>query len=330
MPNKLKDAVRHKFKKKNYNNRDWKLYEAGLRSQGDITIWFCEDAIAGWNPPVLHKRKRGRQKKYSDLAIETAYVIGLVYKKKLRQTEGFMRSIVKLLRLDLDIPDHTTLSRRCETIVVSKKKPSPNKDSKPITVIIDSTGLKVFGEKEWMSHKHGTKQRKVWRKLHLCIDEDGEILSSTLTCHTISDTSQVEELLKEVKAPIKEMLGDGGYDHPATYHALNAHRSRHPQSPIIQAIIPPNTGFQEARETDSLQRLHNIHLIEDKGKLSWQNQMDYGRRSKVENTMHRYKTLIGNKLRSKTFESQFTETKIAVQILNRMRNLCVSKVPLAA
>ena len=166
--------------------------------------------------------------------------------------------------------------------------------------------------------------------MHLCIDGDGEILSSTLTCHTISDTSQVEALLKEVKVPIKEMLGDGGYDHPATYHALDAHGSCHSHSSPIQAIIPPNTGFQEKRATDAPQRLHNIHLIEDKGKLSWQNQMDYGRRSKVENTMHRYKTLIGNKLRSKTFESQVTETKIAVQVLNRMRNLCVSKVPLAA
>lgn len=330
MPYKLKDAVRHKFKKKNYNNRDWKTYEASLKNQGDLTIWFSEDAIAAWNSPIPHKRKRGRQRKYSDLAIETAYTIGLVYKKRLRQTEGFMKSIVKLLRIKLDIPDHTTLSRRCETVVLSKKPSSSNKSKKPIAVIIDSTGLKVFGEKEWMSHKHGTKQRKVWRKLHLCIDEDGEILSSMLTFHTASDTSQVEKLLKEVKAPIKEMLGDGGYDQAVTYHALNAHRSRHSQSCAIQAIIPPNTGFQEARTTDAIQRLHNIHLIEDKGKHSWQNQMNYGRRSKVENTIHRYKTLIGNKLRSKTFERQVTETKIAVQILNRMRNLCVPNIHLAA
>jgi hypothetical protein len=86
MPYKLKDAVRHKFKKKNYNNRDWKTYEAGLRNQGDLTIWFSEDAIAAWNSPVPDIRKRGRQRKYSDLAIETAYTIGLVYKKRLRQT----------------------------------------------------------------------------------------------------------------------------------------------------------------------------------------------------------------------------------------------------
>jgi len=207
MPYKLKDAIRHKFKKKNYNNRDWKAYEKGLRDSGDLTIWFSEDAIAAWNSPMPNKRKRGRQRKYSDLAIETAYTIGLVYKKRLCQTEGFMKSIVKLLKLDLCIPDHTTLSRRSKTVSLSKKLSSPNKSNSPITIIVDSTGLKVVGEKEWMSHKHGTKQRKVWRKLHLCIDEAGEILSSTLTCHTVSNISQVEELIKEIKVPIKEMLG---------------------------------------------------------------------------------------------------------------------------
>lgn len=320
MPYKLKDRVRHKFTKQSYNKRDWKTYEEGLRNRGDLTIWFCEDAVAAWNHCDDGKRKRGRQKQYSDLAIETSHTIRLVYKQPLRQTEGLMRSIVRFMQLDLAIPDHTTLSRRSKGVLLRKKQ-SPQEAGGHRVIIVDSTGLKVVGEKEWMNYKHDTRQRKVWRKLHLCINEDGDILSATLTCHTYSDTGQVGDLLGNVEGPVSEFLGDGGYDSPSTYQALEAHEKRSNQNRRIKVIIPPNTGFQEARETDSAQRLSNIHLIEDKGKLSWQNEMDYGRRARVENTMHRYKSIIGNKLRSKSFESQNTEVQIGVRILNRMAHL---------
>lgn len=328
MPYKLKDPVRHQFTKKSYNKRDWKAYEEGLRNRGDLIIWFCEDAVAAWNHVDNGQIKRGRKRKYSDLAIETGHTLRLVYKQPLRQTEGLMRSIVGLLKLDLSIPDHTTLSRRA-TWVLLRKKSLPHRGSR-IVIIVDSTGLKVVGEKEWMNCKYGTRQRKVWRKLHLCINEYGDILSATLTSHTESDTGQVEKLIEGIEAPIAEMIGDGGYDSPSTYEALEIHQKRCNQNRPIQAIIPPNVGFQEAKETDAAQRLGNIHLIEDKGKLSWQNQMDYGRRARVENTMHRYKAIIGNKLRSKNLENQNTEIQIGVQILNRMAQLGMPKALKAA
>ena len=326
MPYKLKDPVRHKFTKKSYNKRDWKAYEEGLRNRGDLTIWFCEDAVAAWNHYDNEKRKRGRQRQYSDLAIETSHTIRLVYKQGLRQTEGLMRSIVRSMKLDLAIPDHTTLSRRSKRVMLRKKPLLKGS----VVIIVDSTGLKVVGEKEWMNHKHGTRQRKVWRKLHLCINGYGEILSATLTRHIESDTGQVGDLLETIEGPVSELIGDGGYDSPSTYEALEAYEKRSNRNRPIKAIIPPNIGFQEAKETDSAQRLGNIHLIEDKGKLSWQNQMDYGRRARVENTMHRYKSIIGNKLRSKTFESQNTEVQIAARILNRMAYLGMPKAQKAS
>jgi len=318
----------HKFTKKAYTKRDWKAYEEGLRNRGDLIVWFSEDAVAAWNHVDNGQKKRGRPRQYSDLAIETAHTIRLVYKQPLRQVEGLIRSIVGLLKLDLSIPDHTTLSRRARRVVL-RKKPLPRRGSR-IVIIVDSTGLKVVGEKEWMNCKHGTQQRKVWRKLHLCINEYGDILSATLTSHTESDTGQVGELLEGIEEPITEMMGDGGYDSPSTYKSLEIHQKRCNQNRPIQAIIPPNTGFQESKETDSVQRLSNIRLIEDKGKLSWQNQMDYGRRSRVENTMHRYKAIIGNKLRSKNLENQNTEIQIGAQILNRMSQLGMPKARKAA
>ena len=210
MPYTLKDHVRHKFTKKSYNVRDWAKYDEGLKNRGRLTIWFSEDAIAAWNHVKSDKMKRGGQRVYSDLAIETAHTLRLVYKQPLRQTEGLLTSIIQLLNLDLPIPDYTTLSRRAKRIVLSKP-PKYSSDSR--VIIVDSTGLKVVGEKEWMNHKHGTKQRKVWRKLHLAINEDGEILSATLTTHHESDVSQVPDLLSKIDTPIDAFYGDaGGYD----------------------------------------------------------------------------------------------------------------------
>jgi len=323
MPYTLKDPVRHKFTKKSYNIRDWGKYDEGLKNRGSLTIWFSEDAISAWNHVRPEKMQRGRQRVYSDLAIETAHTLRLVYKQPLRQTEGLLTSISKILELDLSIPDHTTLSRRAKHIALSKP-PKPSSDSR--VIIIDSTGLKVVGEKEWMNHKHGTKQRKVWRKLHLAINEDGEILSATLTTHHESDVSQVPDLLAEIDSPIDTFYGDaGGYDHPGTYLALDNHEKRFNQTTPIRTVIPPNLGFRPLQESDSEKRKANIKLLNDVGREKWQEVTSYGKRAGVENTNSRYKTIIGGKLRSKNINNQNTEIQIGVRILNRMRTLGIPK-----
>ena len=189
-----------------------------------------------------------------------------------------MASIVQLLELHLSIPDHTIISRLSK-IISLKKAPLPSDGYK--VVIIDSTGLKVVGEKEWMSHKHGTRQRKTWRKLNLCINEEGEILSSSLTHHLSHDAKQVDTLLSDIKTLIEEFIGVGAYD------SINKHQQHYNSEKSIKVIVPPNTGFRELKETDPGQRLENGRFIENKGRIAWQNKMDYGRRAKVENTMHR-------------------------------------------
>ena len=323
MPYTLKDSVRHKFTKKAYNVRDWEKYDEGLKNRGSLTIWFSEDAIAAWNHVQPDKRIRGGQRVYSDLAIETAHTLRLVYKQPSRQTEGLLTSIVQLLNLKLPIPDYTTLSRRAKRVVLSKP-PKSSSDSR--VVIVDSTGLKVVGEKEWMNHKHGTKQRKVWRKLHLAVNEDGEILSATLTTHHESDVSQVPDLLNKIETPIDAFYGDaGGYDHPGTYAALDNHEQRFSQTTPIRTVIPPNIGFRSAQISDSEKRKANIKLLNDVGREKWQEATSYGKRSGVENTNSRYKTIIGGKLRSKDTDNQSTEVQIGIRILNRMRALGIPK-----
>ena len=323
MPYTLKDPVRHKFTKKSYNVRDWAKYDEALKNRGSLTIWFSEEAISAWNHVRSDKMKRGGQRFYSDLAIETAHTLRLVYKQPLRQTEGLLTSIVRLLNLDLSIPDYTTLSRRAKKIKLSKP-PKPSSDSR--VIIVDSTGLKVVGEKEWMHHKHGTKQRKVWRKLHLAINEDGEILSATLTTHHESDVSQVSDLLSQIDTPIDAFYGDsGGYDHPGTYEALDEHEKRFSQTTPIRTVIPPNIGFRLLQKRDSEKRKANIELLEEVGRTEWQKRTSYGKRSGVENVNSRYKTIIGGKLRSKNEDNQNIEVQIGIRILNRMRALGIPK-----
>jgi hypothetical protein len=318
MPNKPQDPFRHKFAQAKYKISNSREYNQSLKNRGSLTIWFSGEAVAEWNNRVLKKhRKRGGQAVYSDLAIETCVMLGLVYKQRLRQTEGFVESIIKLLCLKLKTPDYTTISRRTKKLKVSRRI-RQNRD--PVTVCVDSTGVKIYGEQEWQEEKYALKARKSWRKLHIAVDENGYIENSELTTHNISDCATIGVLLEEINSPIDTVLADGAYDQPSTYEALIAHQNKHVDEVLIKAVIPPNLGFRAEMPDDSKLRLDNIRLMEQ-GRKRWQKYTDYGRRAKAENTIYRYKAIIGNKLKSRSFLNQKTESKVAVNILNIMTKL---------
>ena len=137
MPNKPKGQIQASAEnKKAYNDRDWPAYDQALKNRGNLTIWFCEDAVKQWNEPQEEHRKKGRPKLYSDACIHTCQVFRSLFKQALRQTEGLITSIVQLLDLDLKIPDHTTLSRRLSKIKVSKKSKT---SEEPKVIVFDST-----------------------------------------------------------------------------------------------------------------------------------------------------------------------------------------------
>ena len=160
--------INRQYKTK-YRIRNWREYERGLRSRGDVTIWLSEDAIAAWIPPK--NGLRGGQRRYSNLAIRTALTLRVVFGLPLRQTEGFLDSLLSLMSRDLKAPDHTTLSRRNQIVVVP---PLARAHDGPIDLIVDSTGLKILGRGEWNAHKHKTsKKRRDWRKLHIGVDAEG-------------------------------------------------------------------------------------------------------------------------------------------------------------
>src|SRR5918997_4316047 len=182
LPFKLNQDRRHHIPKKKHKVTNWREYDISLRQRGRLTVWFSAEAIEGWR--AAPRTTRGGQPWYSPLAILTALTLRAVFRLALRQTEGLIGSILHLLGLDLAVPDHTTLSRRAETLEV----PRPRSGSQPVNLLVDSTGLKLSGQGEWLAEKHGTKKRRSWKKLHLGADADtGRIVAAELTGKDVDD-----------------------------------------------------------------------------------------------------------------------------------------------
>jgi hypothetical protein len=146
MPHKFNADRRDKIPKQKQRVTNWAEYNEGLRRRGDLTIWISDEALSLWAAP--RRTTRGGQPAYSDLAIEMCLTLGMVFKQPLRQTQGLIRSIAGLLRVQIAVPDFSTLSRRGNGLVLSVK-PRPESDL-PVHLVVDSTGLKIFGAGEWL------------------------------------------------------------------------------------------------------------------------------------------------------------------------------------
>ena len=226
MPYKFNASRRHKIPKARYRVANWPGYHAALVRRGSVTIWFTEEAVAAWHAPATGER--GGQPVYSSLAIETGLALRLVFHQPLRQTEGMLRSIAEVLRIDIAVPDHTTLSRRGRGVTILPKWAARGE---PLHLLVDSTGLKMYGEGEWLDQQHGSKSRRRWRKLHLGLDADTqEIVAAELTPDDVGDVSVLPELLDQVGADISSMTADGAYDGEAVYNAVAA---RHPAAAVV-------------------------------------------------------------------------------------------------
>jgi hypothetical protein len=238
-------------------------------------------------------------------------MVRTAFKLALRQTEGLMASVLTLMDLTILAPDHTTVSRRAVTLTVIRTAPMP---PGPLHVLIDSTGLQVYGAGQWLVAKHGTKSRRTWRKLHRAVDADsGMIVAQTLTDQDTDDPSQVAPLLDQIDDPIVQLTANGGYNGAPTYQTIAAHGDG------IQVVIPPrSTAVSSGEVGPPTQRDRHLAMVADQGRLAWQAATGCGRRSLVETTMGRYKALIGPRLRARGFAAQQTEAAIGVAVLNRM------------
>jgi transposase len=295
----------HPTYKTKYRVTNWASYNKALVNRGNLRLWISPDAIANWNAKP-NERRRGGQPKYSDLAIETALTLGLVYHLPLRQTEGFVTSIFELMSLHLDIPDHTTLSRRSKTLNIKLKAKLP---PDPIDLIIDSTGLSVFGEGQWAAAKHGKRGSQGWKKLHLGVDGHGAIVAEALTDPNVDDAKTGVGMIKKARFRVKTVVGDAAYDSRDIYKAAEDHRAR--------VVVPPLRNAQVSTHAPPA-RNRSVKRIEKVGRQRWKTETGYHRRDKVENTFFRYKSMIGDRLRSRDPDTQKTEVILGCNILNRM------------
>jgi hypothetical protein len=189
MPFKANATRRHHIPKQKRKVTNWRACDASLRQRGSLTVWFTDEAITAWQ--AVPRTTRGGQPWYSPLAIRTALTLRAVFRLALRQTEGLIRSIISLLGLNLAVPDHSTLSRRAETLDVPQPGSSVSIGTEPVHLLVDSTGLKLCGAGEWLVEKHGTKTRRSWRKLHIGMDAGtGEIVAAALTTNDLEALSR--------------------------------------------------------------------------------------------------------------------------------------------
>jgi hypothetical protein len=301
-------------RKGTYRITNWSKYNESLVQRGSITFWFSEDVIDRWHH-ANDRPKVGHPFVFSDTAVECLLVLRELFQLPYRQTEGLGRSLVQLMEISLDIPDYTSLAKRAVKLGISL---DVSRHSGPIDVVVDSTGLKVFGEGEWKMRKHGKSKRRTWRKLHLAVNPaTQEIEAETLTENSCDDAGQVDDLLDQVTGPTKAFYGDGAYDQWKVYETLQKRRTK--------AIIPPRRNAKISRHANSkgrpLSRDVAIREIRRRGRRQWKEGVGYHRRSLSETAMHRMKCCFGDHLKNRLIENQRTETRLRSKILNKFTRL---------
>ena len=306
--------TQRKYVQKAYRVRNWREYETGLRARGSLTVWLglTDGKLANWNSPRPTRRKPGRQRQYSNHAIETTVTLGLVLGLASRQTEGFLRSLLTLLNLDNDVPDHSTISRRKARLgkVVSYER----RTVKPVHLLIDSSGLSVH-----VGQLRTPPKARDYRKLHLAVDEQtSDVVACELTSKRARDASRVASLVGQIERPIASAKADAAYDTGDVYKTLENHRAH--RAPKV--LIPPRKGAQLALDSaGTRQRNRNIRARSRVGKRKWYVASGYSRRSKVETTFHRYKAILGSAMRARGLASQRVEVRLGCKILNTMTAL---------
>jgi hypothetical protein len=303
-------------KKATYRVRNWTAYNQSLVQRGSLTLWMSEDVLENWNPEPDGPRQRGGQVQYSEQAITCLLTLRAVFKLPYRQTEGLGQSLLDLLGVDLRMPDYTTLCKRSADLAVILPTSRPDEAKH---IVVDSTGLKIYGEGEWKVRQHGYSKHRTWRKLHLSVDEQSqEIQAVILTEAGVDDAEAGCQLLDETPGPIQQVSGDGSYDKRKFYDACV-------ERAVDCIAVPPQHNAHIWQHGNSskppLPRDQNLRRIRRVGRQRWKEEVGYHRRSLAETAMFRFKVIFGNTLSARTVPRQITEARVKCAALNRMTHL---------
>lgn len=334
---------------------NWSEYNKALVSRGNISLLISEDVIKdGRIVPPSKANQVGRPKEYSDELIKLALTIRTLFNLALRQTNGYISHLFKLMNLETEVPDYTTLSRRMGklnlrpyrlTNRIGRLSGVSSKDkNKGIVMLVDSSGFKVYGEGEWKVRKHGYSYRRTCRETHIAVDfETRAILDLTNTSAHTHDNTQLIPLLEQVQqdycsdssncggdcnSKIKTIIGDGAYHARENYIRITRQQD-------IELITPPpgnavehlNTGrhFQWYDTPGWEERNRVVRYIDKYGPAQWKSVTNYHRRNLVENAFYRLKTIFGERLKSRTESNQLVEQQLKASIINAFNALGLPK-----
>lgn len=307
-----------------YKIENWRDYNKSLINRGRITLWIEDGLSESWL--ATEKRgKRGRSYHYTHKAMEICLTLKYLYKLPYRAAEGWINSLFELMRIDLKSPSYTQMQRRSKKLEVRLKRAVDNKGS--LDIVVDSTGLKIYGEGEWKVRMHGIGKRRTWKKLHLAVDPlDQEIVSWDLTGNDKSDDQVFPDLLQSIEGKVERSFGDGAYDKKGCFEASYGKG--------VCLITPPRKDAipqKENKKEPSLEQrdryIERISSLEQKcgsseeARKLWKIERDYHTRSLAETAMFRFKIICGGNLVSRLMETQKTETALKVNILNQFSKL---------
>jgi IS5 family transposase len=299
--------------RKQYRIRNWREYNKALVNRGSLTVWFDEKSIEEWHN-TQPSGQRGRPYDYSDTAIICALTLRNLYRMPLRATEGFISSLIDLLNLPITAPDYTTLCRRQSTVELPSYK---SKSKEPIHLVVDSSGIKIYGEGEWKMRLYGKEKRRTWRKLHIAVNEKThDIVMSVVTHANVHDTEVISSLLpKNDICLVNQVTGDGAYDTQQCYAATVDIGAK--------PCFPPRSGAARNKPTDEGKRLRNhaIGRSREWGLKKWKVKNNYHRRSMAETAFLRLKKILGASASSRKFDNQVIELTLRCHILNKMTQL---------
>jgi hypothetical protein len=299
-----------------YHVRNWSEYDRALVNRYSLTLWISKDMKKACN--FDGQTRRGAQFQYSDLAIESMLMFKEIFHLTNRGVEGFVRSLFELMKINLSVPDHTTLSERGKHLEIEL----PRQAQGPMQIVMDSTGLKVYGEGEWKVRKHGWNKRRTWCKLHLMIDPiSGEIQAVDLTGANGHDSKSVGPMLAQLEpsVEIETIAGDGGYDTWEVYDVIKV------RGPTTKIMIPPQKNAKIKQhgncKAPPLPRDETLRAIRKSSRKNWKNESGYHQRSLAETAMFRFKTIFDDQLSTRSLEAQTVQVRIRCKALNRMTRL---------
>lgn len=299
-------------KKRQYRIRNWRQYNKALVARGSLTVWIDTRTTDTWLDHDCPNR-RGRRRTYTDAAILCALLLREAYHLPLRSTQGLVSSVLGLMRVSLLSPHYSTLSRRARSLELSLGAPKKIRH-----LVIDSTGLKVYGEGEWQVRTHGKAKRRTWRKLHISMDASThQVTAALITDKDLLDRNAMAGLLGQTAGEVERVCADGAYDFEQCYRAIKQREA--------VALIPPRSDAVIRGKSPFEQRDENLRGIHKLGRKQWKRKSTYHQRSLVECAFFRLKTVFSDKLRSRTEERQKIEATIRCVALNRMTKLGMPK-----